>query len=217
MLLDRQCYGGRHAGVKARTETMIELFEIASSGNCYRVRLMLGLLALPSVRRAVTLTGHHVTDEHVARLNPLLEVPVIVDGAVVLRDSQAILVYLAGRYGSGWMPGDPAAAAAVVQWLSFAANEIQHGPRMARAIARGIVPGDLVEAQRRAERALNVLDQRLRGRDWLEAERPTIADVACYPYVWNAAEGGLDLAWRTGVTAWLQRIEALPGFVPMDG
>jgi glutathione S-transferase len=195
---------------------MVTLHGIASSGNTYRVRLMLALIRLPYAFAAVT--GHDALATPAFRaLNPFGEAPVLVDGDVVLRDSQAILVYLARRDGRfDWLPEAAPAMAAVCQWLSFAANEIQNGPRMARAITRGIVAGDLAAAHGRATRAVRLLDARLRGRAWLETERATIADIACYPYIFNAEEGGVETAALTGLRAWLARIEALDGFVAMD-
>lgn len=192
---------------------MIELYEIPASGNSYRVRLFCGLIGKPY--RSVAITTHG--DPRVAALNPLGEAPVLVDGDVMLRDSQAILCYLARRYAPDWLPLEASVLGAIHQWLALAANEIQNGPRMARAIIRGIVPGDLAAAQARAARVLALLEHRLAGRDWLESARPTIADVACYPYVWNADEGGLDLARHPALCAWLRRVAALPGYVRFDG
>ena len=190
---------------------MIELYEIPTSGNSYRVRLMLGLIGCEY--RSIVIEGHG--DTRVGALNPLGEAPVLVDDALVLRDSQAMLCYLARRYAPEWLPVEPAALGAIHQWLSLAANEIQHGPRMARAITLGIVPGDLAAARTRSLRVLELLEQRLGTRQWLECDRPTIADVACYPYVWNAGEGGIEMARFPAARAWLARITALPGYRPM--
>ena len=206
----------RAGGAAATGRDMMTLHGIPGSGNTYRVRLMLGLLHLPYA--LVAIAGHEaLADPAFRALNPFGEAPVLVDGEVVLRDSQAILVYLARRHGGAhWLPATSAPLAAVCQWLSFAANEIQNGPRMARAITLGLVGGDLAAARARATRALSLLDGRLVGREWLETEHPTIADVACYPYVWNAVEGGIDMTPCADLRAWLRRVEALPGFVAMD-
>jgi glutathione S-transferase len=86
---------------------------------------------------------------------------------------------------------------------------------MARVITLGIVDGDLSKARERAKRAALLLDDRLRGRDWLATENPTIADIACYPYLWNVEEGGVNTAGLQEFRAWLRRIEHLPGFIAM--
>jgi glutathione S-transferase len=186
-----------------------------TSGNTYRVRLFLSLLGLSYCFKGIS-DHKDLSDPAFRALNPFGEVPVVVDRDLVLRDSQAILVYLARAYGRpSWLPEAAGPLAAVVQWLSFAANEIQNGPRMARAIALGIVDGDLTGASGRAQRAVHLLDDRLHGREWLATENPTIADIACYPYVWNVEEGGVDTAGLQELRAWLRRIERLPGFVAM--
>jgi glutathione S-transferase len=195
---------------------MIQLYDLPPSGNCYRVRLMLALLALAYERVVLRHVAGRFDNEAVAKLNPLAEVPVLVDGDAVLRDSQAILLYLALRYGPRWTAAEPGPAAAITQWLSFSANEVQNGPRYARAIKKGMIQGDLSHYQRIATRALGVLERRLIGRTWLELERPSIADVACYPYICNAEEGGLDMQSCPAVRTWLTRVEALPGFVAFD-
>jgi len=87
---------------------MMKLHEVALSGNCHKVRLLLSMLGLSYESVAVDLAaGEHHTPAYLA-LNPFGEVPTLVDGDVAIRDSQAILVYLASCYGGErWWPQDP--------------------------------------------------------------------------------------------------------------
>jgi glutathione S-transferase len=186
------------------------------SGHTHRVRLFLHLLDLPyefadspaDVRRTPAFRA----------LNPLGQIPVLQEGDVVLADSNAILVYLAKRHaaGRGWLPEDPVGAARVQRWLSQAAGEIAFGPAAARVNARfydtGVPPA---LSQALAARVLGLMDGELAMRDWLAGEVPTIADVACYSYVAHAPEGGIALDAYPRVQAWIARMQALPGFVPM--
>jgi len=64
---------------------------------------------------------------------------------------------------------------------------------------------------------LGVLEQRLSGHLWLAGERATIANIACYPYVALAPEGGIALDAYPSVRAWLKRVENLPGYIAMPG
>ena len=161
--------------------------------------------------------GEHKHPEFLQR-NPWGEVPVLQDGDMTLRDSQAILVYLAAKHGrSEWWPADPAAQAKIVGWLSVAANELQHGPATARRADRFGIALDKTEPLRRAGRILALLEAHLAGCDWLVGSRPTLAECAVMPYVALAPEGGIDLAPYPSVLAWIDRIRALPGFVPMPG
>lgn len=197
---------------------MIKLYDLELSGNAYKVRLMLRLLKLEHERVPVDLfKGEHMAPEFLRR-NAFHQVPVIDDGGFVLRDSQAILLYLAAKYGKGqWLPADPEGMARVAQWLSTAANELQHGPGKARVIAKLGFPGDLQGAQDVARSTLKVMDAHLADREWLELGRPTIADVACFPYTALAPEGNVPLDPYPNVRAWIARVKALDGFVPMQG
>jgi glutathione S-transferase len=62
---------------------------------------------------------------------------------------------------------------------------------------------------------LSLIEVHLAGKDWLVLGRPTIADIACMPYIGLAHEGGISLAPYPAVKAWIGRIKALPGFITM--
>jgi glutathione S-transferase len=150
-----------------------------------------------------------------SELNPLKQLPVLEDGKQVLRDAQAILVYLAGQYGGlAWWPDHPYGQAEIVQWLSFAANEVQHSLNETRLVWKFGAPLDHGQAMERSDAALRVLDQHLANHDWLALGRPTIAECAVYPYVALSPEGDVDLAAYPHVGRWIERIEQLPGYLP---
>jgi glutathione S-transferase len=197
----------------------MKLYGFPLSGNTHKIRLLLSALHLPCEEITVDLTkGAHKLPSFLA-INPRGQVPVLEDGGVVLHDAQAILVYLARRYdGSNtWLPERPEETGKVMQWLSFAANEIQNGPQLARVHELlGIpVPIDFVHATARV--ALELLDRHLATRDWLESNRPTLADIACYPCIALAPEGQLDLTPYTAVVRWIRRLQGLPFHVGMPG
>jgi glutathione S-transferase len=197
---------------------MIKLFEHPLSGNAHKVRLLLGYLGVAYEGVHVDLPVKPEKAADLLQHNSLGEVPVIIDGDVVLRDSQAILVYLARKHGGEtWLPSDAAGQARVFQWLSFAANEIYHGPNLARVHYLFNFDLDVELAKKRSARVLQILDAHLASRSWLELDRPTIADVACLPYVALAGEGKIPLADYSNVVAWIERLRSLKGFVPMPG
>jgi glutathione S-transferase len=122
-------------------------------------------------------------------------------------------VYVARKYGGEkWLPTDPLGMAEVMQWLALANNEIHYGLQWARGVKRGIKQGNLEEYQGYGKQGLAVMEGRLKDHEWLALDRPTIADVACFPYVQVAPEGGFDLNAYPGVSRWLKRCEALPGW-----
>jgi glutathione S-transferase len=196
----------------------VKLYNLSLSGNCYKVRLFAALASIPiEIVDIDFMAGEHKRPPLID-LNPWGEIPILVDGEVILRDSQAILVYLARKYeAEQWLPSKPAAMADVMQWLSTAANEVQNGPSSARLVDKFGYPIDKADTLKRAERILGLIEEHLGKHSWLAQERPTIADCAVFPYVALAPEGGISLQPYPNIQAWITRIKALPGFAPMPG
>lgn len=201
-----------------RPAAPIRLHRMALSGHCHRVELFLSLLGLPVELVDVNLAaGAHKTPAFL-QLNPFGLVPVIQDGEVTLADANAILVYLAQRYApdaDAWLPRDPVQAAAVQRWFSVAAGPLAFGAAAARVavVFRAAAPSD--EVLQRAHQLLQVMESTLSQTPYLVGQHPTLADIANYSYTAHAAEGRVALDAYPHVRAWLARIEALPGFVPM--
>lgn len=199
----------------ASAGTDLKLYRAELSGHCHRVQLFLELLHLPYTLIDVDLAGGAHKQPDFLAMNPFGQVPVLEDGETVLYDSNAILVYLASRYGDGnWLPTDPEQAARVQQWLSLAAGPIAYGPAAARLVNLLGAPLDHERAKRIADQMLRVLDAQLSHSAFAIGDRPTIADVAGYSYISKAPEGGISLEPYPAVRAWLRRIEALPGYLP---
>ncbi len=194
----------------------IQLYRSAISGHCHRVELFLSLLGLPFKAIDIDLARkEHKTPDFLA-MNLLGQVPVLCDGDLTLADSNAILVYLEGRYAPGlWLPRDPVGAARVQRWLSLAAGPLAFGPAAARVVQLFKRPTDPKEAIERAEALFHFMESELGRTPFLVGERATLADVAHYAYVARAPEGLVSLQPYPAIRAWLARIEALPGFVPM--
>jgi glutathione S-transferase len=200
----------------AKPAQPIRLHTTLLSGHGHRVKLFLTLLDLPfTVVELNMKAGDNRTLEFLA-LNPFGEVPVIEDGDLVLSDSNAILVYLARKYGDkSWLPDDPLGAAAVQRWLALAAGKIAYGPCAARLVTLFDAPRDLPAAQQIAADLFKVLDNEMRDKTFAVGDTPTIADVAAHSYIAHAPEGGVSLEPYPHLRAWLKRVEALPRFVPM--
>lgn len=140
----------------------------------------------------------------------------LVDGDLILRDSQAILVYLARKYGrEDWLPTSPRPMAQVMEWLMVAEGEVARGPNDARLHDKFGYKLDLEKARTNTSRLLDILEAHLRDNDWLALGHPTIADIACFPYVALGHEGGASCENHPAVCAWIDRAKALPNFVTM--
>jgi len=193
----------------------MKLYLVAISGNSYKVRILLSLLKVPHELVFVDTRNKAHKKQPFLSLNPRGEVPVLEDDGVVLWDSAAILVYLARKHGGEqWLPDAPGPMAQVMQWVALAGNEIQFGLQYAR---RGVLQdrwtaGTLEQGQAMARVALNALELRLADHAWLALDRPTIADIACFPYVETAPEARVPLDPYPAIQAWLARCKALPGW-----
>ena len=192
----------------------MKLYNTKTSGNGYKVRLLLALLGVRYEQVLLDFAAGEHKREPFLRISPRGQVPALEDDGVVLWDSIACLAYVARKHGGErWLPTDPAGLGAVMQWLALSENEIMYGLQYARGILRKIREGDYEECRARGRAALEVLEGRLKDNDWLALGRPTIADIACHSYVALADEAGLPLDAYPGIRAWLARIEALPGWV----
>ena len=194
----------------------ISLFGTLLSGHTHRVELLLRMLGLP-YRFLDAPAAVRQSAEFRRTLNPFGQIPVLKDADLVLADSNAILVYLAKKYGQGtqWLPEDPIGAARVQRWLSIAAGEVKYGPGTARLMTLWQRPGDPVLTRAIADDLLRFMEAHLKGRLYLAADHATIADLACYSYVAHAPEGRISLEPYPEIRAWIARVEALPAFKPM--
>ncbi|NOZ67330.1 MAG: glutathione S-transferase [Alphaproteobacteria bacterium] len=195
---------------------MIKFYSFALSGHSHRVDLMLNLLGLPHENITIDLMkGEQKTPEFLA-LNPFGTVPALEDDGVILGDSNAIILYLAKKYGGDkWLPEDPAQAAEVQGWLTVAASKIASGPASARLVTVFGASLDHEATKATANALFAVMDKALSDRRFLIGDQVTIADVAGYSYIAHAPEGGVSLDPYPNIRAWLGNIEALDGFVPM--
>lgn len=195
----------------------MKLYDLDISGNCYKVRLLCALLGMVyEVETVNTLKGESKTEDFL-KLNPRGQIPVLEDGGEILWDSIAILVYLARKQQSEWLPTEPLAMARVMQWLAFSEDELHSGLAVARRVKKLGVAGDFEQAKALSLSGLAILQQQLEGQKWLVGDAPTIADIACYPYVALAHEGEIEVSAYPAVSRWMASIESLPGYISMPG
>lgn len=194
----------------------MRLYDYVWSGNSHKIKLLASILSIDLEVAAVDLmAGEHLRPP-LSELNPFCELPILVDGGLVLRDSGAILTYLARRFGGeAWLPSEPSQAALVGQWLGTAAANVNFGPALARGAEHFSYPADRAMTSRISTRLFDALECHVSTRRWLELDRPTIADIAMFPYIASAPEGGWSLGPYPAVRGWIGRVESLPGFIAM--
>ena len=196
----------------------MKLYNVEFSGNCYKVRLLLSMLKIDYEIIPIDIKKREQKAPDYLKKNPLGEIPTLEDDYLVLRDSQAILVYLARKYGSDdWLPSEPNEMAQVMQWLSTACNEIARGPMDARAHFKLKLDIDIDKAHEKSKTILTIIENHLKNHEWLALNHVTIADIACFPYIALAGEGKISLDPYPNIQTWINRIKQLPNFIPMPG
>lgn len=196
------------------------LYNSPVSGNCYKVRLLLTQLGIPFETRELSVADRSNRQEVIGDLNPALRVPTLVlDDGRPLAESGAMLWYFGE--GTRFVPEDRFERAQVLQWMFFEQYDLEPTIAVVRFwVAYSGRPeafADQVEAKRAAgQRVLDALERHLATRTFLVGERYTLADIAVYGYTHVAEEGGFDLASLPAVRAWLGRVAAQPGHIPID-
>jgi glutathione S-transferase len=198
------------------------LHEMHISGNCYKIRLAARQLRIPLVLKEYPLHARLTRKPEFLAKNPNGRVPLLeLEDGRCLAESGAILFHLAD--GSALIPKDSWARAKMLEWMFF--EQYEHEPTIAVARRwlsyepkedlekrRALVP----EWQAKGNAALAVMESHLSGHDWFAGEDYSIADIALYAYTHCAEEGGFTLRDYPAVCAWLERVAARPGYIPMS-
>lgn len=196
----------------------IKLYRHPLSGHSHRVELMLSLLAVNAEIIDIDLMTGEQKQAGFLSKNPFGQVPLLEHDGRFIADSNAILVYLASKYDTSrtWLPANPEQATTVQQMLSLAAGPIASGPAAARLITLFGAGYDPETTINNAHSILAKIDSVLEGRHWIAGDHATIADIANYAYIAHAPEGNVSLSNYPNIVQWLDRIEALPNFIPMQ-
>ncbi len=197
----------------------MKLYGMKESGNCWKAATVLALTghAFEWVHTDANAGGTQ-TPEFMA-INPIGKVPaVVLDDGIVLAESNAILLHFGE--GTEWLPLPGLERTRVHEWLFF--EQYSHEPYI--AVARNIITWQrkahvfrdrLEECARKGGHALDAMERRLSGHEWLVGEAPTIADLALFAYTHRADEGEFELARWPGVQSWVSRVATLPGLTTL--
>ncbi len=192
-----------------------------SSGNGYKVRLLLAQLGIPFERVEYDIDeGQTRTPEFLEKVNSNGRVPVLeTEDGEFLPESNAILFYLAE--GTPYLPDERFGRARVLSWMFF--EQYSHEPNIATPRFWITHHVELTDERRTALEtkrklgydALGVMEGHLRNREFFVGDRYSIADIALYAYTHVADEGGFDLGRFPSINAWLERVAAQPEHVPI--
>ena len=195
----------------------MRLYNVSYSGNSYKVRLLLAHLGVPcEIVEVDILKGASRTPDFL-KINPNGRTPALDDDGFILAESNAILAYLAR--GTKYLPDERKAFALVFQWLFF--EQYSHEPFIATSRFWLQHKPDSPErtAMLASKRdggwaALNVMGNHLAKNDFFVGGY-SIADIALFAYTHVAQEGGFPLDGFPAIRAWIERVKAQPGYIPM--
>ena len=206
---------------------MIELYGYELSGNCFKIRLLLSFLNIEYKPNNIEFyPSEEHKSENFLKINPLGQIPVISDDGFILRDAQAIMIYLSKKYDKteSWYPIDhPEKIGLISQWLAFA-DSITGSASAARLHDTFFYTNfDIEKCRAVAHSQFRILDEHLYfqeelGNAWIcEGENPTIADIACFPYVALSEEGGISRMSYPAIRRWMDRFKRIDQFIIMPG
>lgn len=199
------------------------LYSMPSSGNSYKVRLLLALLGHDKVPRSdVEYDSAALATAHREGCLPFGKAPVLIlEDGTALPESNAILCFLGE--GTQFVPQDPVARARMLAWMFWEQNQ-HEGVIAVRAALRNYAhrkpeatPERLADLLERGHALLQVMEDQLAQRDWLVGDCVTLADLCLYAYTHSAGTlGGFDMDRFPAIRAWCARITALPGYTPLS-
>ncbi len=205
---------------------MITLYDYELSGNCYKLRLLMRFLGIEWATQKIDFyPGREHKADWFLQLNPLGQLPVIDDDGFILRDAQAILVYLASEYdhNRNWYDqNNPKMVGRIAMWLSFA-ESITATASAARLHDNLFYDLDIEKCRTEAHALFRILDEHLwfaeqEEQNWICSDKnPTIADIACFPYTMLSEEGGISRLPYPAIRRWTDRFKRIPGFIEMPG
>ena len=198
------------------------LHEDPRSGNCYKIKLTAALIGIPlKLRRYDIMAGETRTEEFLEQVNANGRIPVLQIGNRFLPESNAACWYLAED--SALIPETRFERSDMLRWMFF--EQYNHEPNVATLrFWLHFMGEDALSEQQKAQimakriagcEALALMDSHLSQNDWFVGDTVTLADIALYAYTHVAGEGGFKLDEYPAVLDWLERMEGLPGYVPM--
>jgi glutathione S-transferase len=207
---------------KRKARTMLTLYSMPSSGNSYKVRLILAKLGIRFKHIAAEYGSGVTTSDAFRAMNPNGKVPLLqLEDGRLLAESNAILLYLAD--GTRFVPEDRYARAKAHEWMFFEQNYHEGTVAVRAAVltyphrASARTPENLANLLEGGHRALGVMEAQLGKTPYLAGESFTVADICLYAYTHSAgAKGGFEMARFPHIVEWLARCAEDPGHVPLE-
>lgn len=201
---------------------MLTLYSMPSSGNSYKVRMLLAKLGVAFEHVAAEYGSGVTTSDAFRTLNPNGKVPLVrFEDGRVLAESNAILLYFGE--GTRFVPTDKFARAKVHEWMFFEQN-YHEGTIAVRAALRTYphraaqaTPEALANLLESGHRALGIMEAQLTKTQFISSGTFTVADICLYAYTHTAeTRGGFEMQRFPAINAWLERCAADAGHVGIE-
>ena len=194
---------------------MLRVLGRSTSGNVQKVVWLLEELAQPYRREDYGRQFNNTQDAAYLKLNPNGKVPTLVDGNVVVWESNTILRYLANKHSTPLYPNDAATRSQVERWMDWQLASL-NGPylgifREAKkpAAERGANwAADAAELKAQ----LTILEGALADRAWLGGQDITLAEICLGPIIHRCLDFPVELPALERLKSWRSRIVARAAF-----
>jgi glutathione S-transferase len=192
------------------------LYCFGESGNAYKAALTMTLAGYAWIPVFVDFFGGEARGEAFRRINPMGEVPVLIDGSLVLTQSAVIQYHIVDRTGRFGGTG-AAARREVMRWILWDNHKFSGQIGTTRFLMNFLAPAKrpaevIAFQQGRLRAAYAILNDHLSDHDWVADLTPTIADFACCSYLYYPEPFGFDRKDWPHIDRWLDRIADLPGW-----
>lgn len=196
---------------------MLKLYEYPSSGNCYKIRLLLTQLGIPFERIPVDILKRESRTPEFLSKNPNGRVPLLeLEPGKYLPESNAVLYYFSQE--TPFFPTDKFEQARVMQWMFF--EQYSHEPYIATSrywISILRKPEEYKQALEQKQplgyAALGVMEQQLKNSPFFVGDKYTIADICLFAYTHVADEGGFDLTGFPAILDWINRVKQQQNYI----
>ncbi|MDG2197854.1 MAG: glutathione S-transferase family protein [SAR324 cluster bacterium] len=198
---------------------MLTLYDFKSSGNGYKVRLLLHQLRLPFIYVEINILKGETQTTQFLKMNPNGKVPLLSLGdGRFLAESNAILLHLAE--GTRFLPSDSWQKSKLYEWLFFEQYSHESNIATPRFWKNYLKDGEYDETELKrhqldGRKALIVMEKHLQEEKFF-GPKYGIADIALYAYTHKAEEGGQILNDFPAIKDWIDRVKAQPGHVTME-
>jgi glutathione S-transferase len=182
-----------------------------------RTHWMLEEIGVPYEYKRISLREGDNKKPEFLKVSPGGKIPTIQDGNVTLTESMAINLYLAEKYGKGLMPTGVVERARVYEWSFWSISNVQ--PLILTVLLHTMIKPEAERDPKAVETArtqippyLDLLNLALEGKEYLVANRFTVADLNAASVIGLGSFVGVDFSGYANLQAWLSRVQSRPSF-----